>query len=140
MPYKDTIKTTKTKMPVEYFEIMIEWSPEDPNVAKHLNLEPDQDPLVPWYTALSNIYGAQTNNYDGYVSKVVKNPDNPNSVKVIFYVMDDEKKIQPLKAKTQNWNATKLTHIETAIRNHLERLKTQNQLNISKVMVSPAYA
>jgi hypothetical protein len=127
-------------MAVEYFEIIIEWSPDDPNVVKHLNLEPDQDPLQPWYTALSNIYGTQTNNYDGYVSKVVKNPDNPNSVKVVFYVMEDEKKTQPLKAKAQNWHQTKLTHIETAIHRHLDRLNNINQLNISRVMVSPVYA
>jgi hypothetical protein len=125
-------------MPVEYFEIIIEWSPDQPHVAKHLNLEPDMDPLEPWYTALSNIYGAQTNNYDGYVSKVVKNPDNPNSVKVVFYVMEDEKKTMPLKAKAEDWDHTKLTHIESAIQRHLERLNTKNKLNISRFRVSPA--
>jgi hypothetical protein len=127
-------------MTVEYFEIILEWSPDQPHVAKHLNLEPDMDPLQPWYTALSNIYGIQTNNYDGYVSKVIYDAQNPTSVKVVFYVMEDEKKTQTLRAEVQNWNAAKFTRIEAAIRRHLDCLNSKNQLNISRFRVSPAYA
>jgi hypothetical protein len=115
-------------MPTEYFEITLEGQ----DVTKQLYNDDYQDLLRPWYSALSDIYGKKTNNYDGYMSKAVIN--NTNRIKLICYVLDDDVKTKGLKTSSVNWKNTLMSRVESAIKTHIERLN----IRFEKVLVSPS--
>jgi hypothetical protein len=115
-------------MPTEYFEITLEGQ----DVTKQLYNDDDQDLLRPWYSALSDIYGMKTNNYDGYMSKAFIN--NTNMIKLICYVLDDDVKTASLKNNSVDWKKMLVTHVESAIKTHIERLN----IRFEKVLVIPS--
>jgi len=103
-------------MPTEYFEIVVEGQ----DIIKQLYQDGEEDLLRPWYSALSNVYGINSNNYDGYMVDVIRN--NTNQIKLICYVLENEIKTKHLKNTSLDW---KTILVESAIKTHIEKLNVR---------------
>jgi adenosine deaminase len=117
---------------MNYFEISIDCSGSD-NIIKHIYKGDESDLLRPWYSALSNIYGLKTTNYDGYMHKATYD-NSANKLNIVCYLLEDETKTQPLKVDCENWKHVQIQCIEKAVRDNIERLN----ININpKIVILP---
>ena len=117
---------------MDYFEISIDCSGSN-NIIKNIYKGDESDLLQPWYSALSNIYGLRTANYDGYMHKASYD-SNTNKLNLICYLCEDESKTRTLKVDCANWKYVQIQCIEKAIRANIERL---NVNIIPKIVISP---
>jgi hypothetical protein len=102
---------------MKYFEIILEWNGQD--IIQQIYRGNYEDLIKPWCSLLSNIYGQQTNNYDGYVHKVFK---NDKAITLVCYLLEDETKIKSLKSGVIDWNLQQKNYIRDAIKMHIDRL------------------
>ena len=114
---------------MDYFEISIDCSGSN-NIIKNIYNGDESDLLRPWYSALSNIYGLKTTNYDGYMHKATYD-DRENKLTIVCYLLEDESKTHPLKVDCENWKDVQIQCIEKAVRNNIERFN----INVNPTIV-----
>jgi len=103
---------------MEYVDIVLEW-PSSLDIVKQIYNDEYQDLLRPWYSALRNIYGEETNNYDGYVHKVIP---SGNKIRLVCYLLDDDNKVKHLQYASLDWKIERNHYIEAALRRHVKGL------------------
>lgn len=93
------------------------------DITVHLNQpipEPPSD--VQWFPLFANIYGTKTKSFDGYVSSVVH---SATGLTINCYLVEDNdnnEKLEPLKARYNDWNGYQKVSILDALRSYLSLL------------------
>jgi hypothetical protein len=73
-----------------------------------------------WFTALSNIYGHQSKNFDGYISMAIK--DTTSIIITCCVIEDNQEKFNILKERNRDWPGFRIVCIMDAIKNHAKSL------------------
>jgi hypothetical protein len=74
------------------------------------------DPTAPWLSALSDLYGAPTNNFDGYIKRVVPNDDYTLTFQC--YTLDSAGLEGFKVAHLETWKKEQIKAIEAALKRH----------------------
>jgi len=75
-----------------------------------------------WYSALKNIYGIHSQNYDGYISRV---QDQLNSLVIDCYTVEgpeEQERLSNLKNTVSEWDTYRKTAVTKAIISHARTL------------------
>ena len=73
------------------------------------------DPTIPWLPALANLYKTETNNFDGYIQKVI--PGDDYMLTIQCYTLDNAA-LKSLKAANSEWKKEQQAAIEGALKTY----------------------
>ena len=75
-----------------------------------------------WFSALANIYGHPSKNFDGYITMVMK---ESTSIVIICYLIEgneEHQKLEYLKTRNKDWSGFRSLCIMNAIKSHARLL------------------
>jgi hypothetical protein len=86
-------------------------------------LNPVQGSPSDWFPLLANIYGTKSKSFDGYVSDVIHSDTELIIKCYLVEDTDNNEKLEPLKARYNDWNGYQKISILDALKLHLSILK-----------------